>query len=456
MSDIDAAFYSLSNEYNPSIKPSSVYDIDFLRQDPLVSSHGLGALITFARPSFDEVDVAQPPVKPVTLPNLNPSSFELLIERAADAYQSNSDFAYIYTDGTFQDGHYALLPAFDKNGGYITLTQAQSIFKKNGLHLGIFSSAGAASRWIKYFNSLGEAFVKLSTPFLDELNFGKFITSLDVNYTIDGASEIKMTITDPEYRFMENNYFQPRRRLVYRGEMFEIGVTEVSQGPGMSPQITVTCWNAAIQKMKRDKKPGNISGDSAYDYALAVAKKFGLKFVGEKTNKRQSINKGTGNNSDENVWTVLTSAANQDEFVLYVMDNTLVYASQQWLLWKFGIDSRQKSKSDGSTETQKFNQMFYNPGGTVPELSNKFTVMGYPSIRYSENDALEGDGRITVMKPNGCIVRPGQTVWIGPKPTLFKGGYLVTSVSFSEGTPDPVEIEFRTPQKPKKQNQPSV
>jgi hypothetical protein len=36
---------------------------------------------------------------------------------------------------------------------------------------------------------------------------------------------------------------------------------------------------------------------------------------------------------------------------------------------------------------------------------------------------------------------------------MFRGGYLVTEVSFSEGTTEPVSISFRTPVKPKPENE---
>ena len=53
--------------------------------------------------------------------------------------------------------------------------------------------------------------------------------------------------------------------------------------------------------------------------------------------------------------------------------------------------------------------------------------------------------------PQGAALRPGHTALCGPLPTYFAGGYLITEVSFSEGTPNPVNITFRTPEPPKDQ-----
>jgi hypothetical protein len=273
---------------------------------------------------------------------------------------------------------------------------------------------------------------------------------------MDGSNQIQFTVIDKNYAMMEKNFFMNRRVIKYRGAWYEIGVVEVGPGPGGSPQITVTAWDEAIQKMKRDKNPESISGSSVYEYAFNAARKYGLQFVAEKSNKTQTINKGRGNNSDENVWSVLKGSATQDEFVLYVMDGVMVYGSQKWLMWKFGTDSKTtvNAKTKKST-TRKYSRLYYDfePGYVMPKDAEKFKVMEYPTIRQSENDPLEGDGAVVVAKPTGCIIRPGHTVVIGPKPTMFRGGYLVTEVAFSEGTPEPVSISFRTPEKPKPENE---
>lgn len=433
--------FFLSLELDFSKGNSSIYDPNTLRNNATFQKYGLGSIIQlFQNPStFKEPNV--PSVEATLF--LNQTIVSYLVKKTMVSVS-----LYIIKDKNL----WVLIPASSTASGTpISQSEALKKYKSNGKHFGKFSVEKNAQA---YKIALEAHFaINLQKKSLSEVSqFGPYVTSLNLSYSIDGANQIQFTVIDKDYLMMENNLFAARRKLLYRGTMYEIGVIEVGQGPASSPQVTVTAWDAAVQAMKRNKKPDSISGSSAYEYAVNAAREFGLDLVAEKSNKTQTINKGNGTNSDESVWSVLSSAANQDEFVLYVMDGVMVYGSQKWLLWKYGLD--RKGYYDAKTKILTFKnycRLYYNPGGTIPADAKKFTVMEYPTIRQSENDPLEGDGRIVVAKPNGCLIRPGQTVIIGPKPTLFQGGYIVTEVSFSEGTNEPVEISFRTPEKPKNQ-----
>jgi hypothetical protein len=62
---------------------------------------------------------------------------------------------------------------------------------------------------------------------------------------------------------------------------------------------------------------------------------------------------------------------------------------------------------------------------------------------------MEAQGSAMVERTNGVGIRPGMTVFVGGIPT-FVGYYLVTSVEFEERSPNPVGIQFQTPErKPK-------
>jgi len=431
--------FFLSLELGFSKGDSSIYDPNTLRNNATFQKYGLGSIIQlFQKPT------------PFKQPNVPTVEGTLLLENIIVSYLVSGNYMLSVSTYIIKDKNlWVIIPSSSsKNGQRISQSEALKKYKSDGKHFGKFAIEKNAQA---YKTALESNFAKnLEKKSLSEVSqFGPYVTSLNLSYSIDGANQIQFTVIDKDYLMMENNLFLARRKLLYRGTMYEIGVVEVGQGPASSPQVTVTAWDAAVQAMKRDKKPDSISGSSAYEYAVNAAKKFGIELIAEKTNKTQTINKGNGTNSDQSVWSVLQSAANQDEFVLYVMDGVMVYGSQKWLLWKYGADSKSTYNTKTKvTTTKKYSRLYYNPGGTIPADAQKFTVMEYPTIRQSENDPLEGDGRIVVAKPNGCLIKPGMTVIIGPKPTLFQGGYIVTEVSFSEGTNDPVEISFRTPEKP--------
>jgi hypothetical protein len=158
-----------------------------------------------------------------------------------------------------------------------------------------------------------------------------------------------------------------------------------------------------------------------------------------------------------------------------------------WMLWRFGLSSKQSLKNI----TQKYIDLVYDPsktnngavdtevetpiyappsrGPSSMVYDNSDTIVGYsktkieskafelttwPEIRRSENDGLEGDGTATLKSPNGRLIRPGHTVFFSGMPEFFRGGYIVSGVSFSEFDPQPVQINFNTPQKPKDQKKP--
>jgi hypothetical protein len=56
--------------------------------------------------------------------------------------------------------------------------------------------------------------------------------------------------------------------------LYEISSVSVSQNNSASPTWDIEAMPKAVQQMKRDKKPGNISG-SGYEYVKRAAKKYG-------------------------------------------------------------------------------------------------------------------------------------------------------------------------------------
>ena len=450
LTEADIELFINAAELSLNRGDSSIYDTSMLGANPVFQEFGLGSLLSlYARPV-----VYEPTVKPAVFPTANLGNLvsKRLYPPTVVIFDKDKWVVIFLVSNLSSAENGSDL----KNSKLLSVNNAIREYKRSNYHMGKYAKQSEALEVLESIRRLYRASEVEQFGLAETREFGPLVTSLNVSYSMDGSNQIQFTVIDKNYAMMEKNFFMNRRVIKYRGAWYEIGVVEVGPGPGGSPQITVTAWDEAIQKMKRDKNPESISGSSVYEYAFNAARKYGLQFVAEKSNKTQTINKGRGNNSDENVWSVLKGSATQDEFVLYVMDGVMVYGSQKWLMWKFGTDSKTtvNAKTKKST-TRKYSRLYYDfePGYVMPKDAEKFKVMEYPTIRQSENDPLEGDGAVVVAKPTGCIIRPGHTVVIGPKPTMFRGGYLVTEVAFSEGTPEPVSISFRTPEKPKPENE---
>lgn len=317
------------------------------------------------------------------------------------------------------------------------------------------------------------------------------ILNVSVDYSIDAASQLsfdvietvnvdysrvsqaeKTFITDLE--FAKNNYFQIGREVVYEtntiafvddprspggqvaqkiSQIFEIANVTISQGPGGSPVWNIKCYTKAIQQMKRDRQFSSITG-SGTAFVRRAAQRYGLKFWGQETSKKVSITKASGDKQADSLWDVLTRLAGEAKFVIFEVNGFLIFASEEYLLYKWGIDSgvTYKFKNPKTKQDERRKALFIPlqyPYVTVGR-SGYFYAMEYPTITVSDNDPRHGDGSIIVDRANGTQIRPGMTAYIGNVPGL-NGYYLITSVSFADRTPDPVTVSFRKPTKEPKE-----
>lgn len=298
------------------------------------------------------------------------------------------------------------------------------------------------------------------------------ILSIDVNYSMDMASELSMRIIDPGFLMASANYFQIGREVIYDikaivdfnsgsptidrvSQVFEISQVSLTNGPGHSPVFDIKCYPKAIQQMRRDKTPGAIKGNGTA-YVRNAAKKYGLKFVGEKTTKKRTITKAGGDRQADSVWDVITKLASDAKFVVFEADGYLIFGSQKWLLYKWGIDSDVvKVRKDGKRNSPLVNKVRRWVPVQFPEIvkgrKGAFETLEYPNITISDNDPFfASDGSATMDRTNAVALRPGMTVWVGPCPNL-EGFFLIDSVTFSDRTPDPVNISFLTPEKEPKE-----
>ena len=316
-------------------------------------------------------------------------------------------------------------------------------------------------------------------------DISKLVTSVNVSYSMDMASQLSFELVDPELRMSGQNFFTLGRDIIYETQtlgriddgsgsaalvkqLFEISKVTVSQGPGSSPTFSIDCYSMAIQQMKRETRPDTIKGQGT-DFVRRAAAKYGLKFYGQETTKKQNITKASGEKQAESLWDVITRLAGDAKFVCFETDGYLIFASEQFLLHKWGTNARQVpkftvdkqtgQKKQTGKKTQRWIPLQY-PNQSTPQFQylgtpGYFKLTQYPSITKSDNDPYAADGSCVVERINGTQIRPGMTAYVGNVPNM-SGFYIIESVSFDEMSSEPVSVSFRTPQRDEEKNKPKL
>lgn len=316
-------------------------------------------------------------------------------------------------------------------------------------------------------------------------NIDASIISVNVEYSMDLVSKLTFSVLDIGLEMINRNYFMIGRDVFYKTntfgfiddlyqpdesprpknvtQIFEIADVSMSQGPGNNPVVQIICYPKAIQQMKRDRKPGSIKGNGT-DFVNRAARKYGLRFFGEKTSKSKTINKASGDKQAESLWDVIQSLATDAKFVVFEVDGCLIFGSEKWLLNKWGI--KKETVTVRNSKTKKFEKQskrfipirYAQPGLGNPWAINAdvkeplykgFELVGFPTLRVSDNNAYDGDGSLVMTRENATRLRPGMTIRFSGV-NNFEGSYLITSVSFDDISPNPVSVSFRKPQKEEK------
>lgn len=295
------------------------------------------------------------------------------------------------------------------------------------------------------------------------VDISEFVTKASINYTADMASELSFDVVDVDMQFSRNNAFALAQTVIYETQtigsidtetneprlvkqLFEIANVTATQSAGSSVMFSVKCYTKAVQQMKRDRKPGAIKGTGSA-FIRNAAKKYGLKFFGQETSKGKGVSQSTGSKQAESLWDVMDRIAKDNKYILFEVDGYLIFASEKWLMYKWGshykiekANSKADDKKEKATKLKRFVPLVF------PDSSAHFQLTEYPTMSKSSNDPYEGDGSCLVERVNGTQLRPGMTAYVGDIPNM-SGYFLITAVSFSEMTADPVSVTFRTPSK---------
>ena len=293
------------------------------------------------------------------------------------------------------------------------------------------------------------------------------ITGINVDYSVDGASQITVELVDEKLEMWNNGYFAVGNIVNFFDgtitEKYMVASHEISAGEGEYFQITLALRTEAIQRMKLDKKPQALKSTTAYDFAEKVAKKFGLEFLGQKPVgvKTTTIKVKTEKNK-ESVYDVLVRSAKDLQYLCFVMYAipangtvpvpTLFYGSPKWLLGRWGIEKTEEftfAKIGGGTEKRS---LFFIPLKYPNDDKLNFFLTQMPEMRRSMDSPKESEGSASLWVGDkyeenigsAYNIRAGMTVVVYGIMGFEQTAYLITSVKYRYGEPEPLAISFAT------------
>ena len=293
------------------------------------------------------------------------------------------------------------------------------------------------------------------------------VTNITVSYTVDGASQVTVDLVDEKLGMWDNGYFAVGNIVEFFDgtlkEKYMIASHEVSNGEGEYFKIKLELRTEAIQRMKMDKKPQALKSTTAYEFAQKVAKEFGLGFMGQQPTgiKTTTIKVKTEKNK-ESVYDVLVRSAKDLQYLCFVMYAipeggstavpTLYYGSPNWLLGRWGIEKTEAytfKKVGGGTEVRP---LFYIPLKYPNDEKMNFYLTEIPEMRRSMDSPKESEGTASIWVGDkyeqnvgsAYNIRAGMTVVVYGIKGFDTTAYLITSVAYQYGQPEPVKISFAT------------
>lgn len=296
------------------------------------------------------------------------------------------------------------------------------------------------------------------------------ITGIKVSYTVDGTSQITVEMVDEKLQMWNNGYFQVGNIAEFFdgtiSERYMIASHEITPYEGEHFKVVLALRTESLQRMKLNKKPQAFKSTTAFEFAQKVAKEFGLAFMGEKPVgiKTTTIKVKTEKNK-ESVFDVLLRSAKDLQYLCFVMYAiphkgtvpvpTLFYGSPNFLLGRWGIEKTPEYtfiKTDGTKETRP---LFYIPLKYPNDDKLNFFLTEIPQMRRSMDSPKESEGSARLWGGDrheenigsAYNIRAGMTVVVYGIKGFDETAYLITSVEYQYGQPEPVAISFATLEK---------
>lgn len=297
-----------------------------------------------------------------------------------------------------------------------------------------------------------------NTLFIEEwetkqsIEFAQAVTGLRVNYSISGSAELTVDVADYRMLFWDNNYFQIGTTVIFKNERFRIASTELSQGDGEYVNVKLQIRTEAVQLMKENRTPQAFRSATGFEFARQVAKTYNLiPIIQEIKGVKQSVIKVKVKDNRESVWDVLQRAASDIQYVCFVSDGRLIFASPQWLLGRWGLETIQGATLEGYGGKKVVRDLSYVPFIYPADRSYSLFLLELPNMRRSEDSPREAEGSVQLWAGDAYEqavgtaynLRAGMTGYVyGIKG--FEQAYLITSIDYQYAVSEPIEVALAT------------
>lgn len=283
------------------------------------------------------------------------------------------------------------------------------------------------------------------TPFLLFASDGTYrdatevIQSIRRNYTMDAGAQISVSVYDEQNRMLKAGYFRLGTEYQWAGDEWIVNAVDIRQGGGDGAEVSLELLQRKFHLLKNDFNPQNFRAANGYSYAEKVARKYKLRFIGEKVKGKQQTIKVKAKNNRESVWSVLQRSASDNQYLCFIADNTLFFASPKYLIGRWGT----KQITYRPTGKTRDEQYLYVPlVYPTPDDTKDFFLVGMPSMRRALDSPKEAEGSASIFGPSARNLRAGMTVMVYGMGAAFDLAYLITSVDFDDYSTEPIEINF--------------
>ena len=319
------------------------------------------------------------------------------------------------------------------------------------------------------------------------------ILSMQVSYSMTDVTQLSISLIDPGFEMLKANYFTIGRDIIYRTKSIattnridnkndqpgqqiqsknyyelklEISSMNISQGPGMSPAITIMARSKPVQQMRRYKNANElktaqakISGkNSAIGFLQYLCLSFGLDLVADPLiSKTSSINVSSdATKSSDSAWDVASRIASDNNCAIFEVDGTLYVVKLKTLLGKWGTESvtanmyNLKTNTISSEVINAIPILYPPPYGKMIALGKPryedFILIGLPDIAKSDQDPYQCQASIQLDRFAATSLRPGMTVALWGIPTLADV-FIINSVTYDEMSVNPVSVSLMKPER---------